>query len=156
MENQNAIKFCKTCEYLQTVTADPYFIMELETGYAVLGWYQRFKGYTVFTCKVHSSELHQLEPAFKKKYLEEMSIVAEAVFNAVKPEKMNYELLGNGSSHLHWHLFPRITGDTPRKGPVWQLPNEQLFDEATRPGENERIQMIESIRNELVILLKRQ
>jgi diadenosine tetraphosphate (Ap4A) HIT family hydrolase len=155
MENQNAIKLCKTCDYLRTVTVDPYFIMELETGYAVLGWNQRFKGYTVFTCKVHASELHQLELTFKKKYLDEMSIVAEAVFNAFKPEKMNYELLGNGSSHLHWHLFPRITGDTPRKGPVWQLPNEQLFDETTRPGENERIEMIDSIRNELVILLKR-
>lgn len=144
---------CSMCGYLQKIKEDPYFIMELETGYVVLGWYQRFKGYTVFDCKVHASELHQLEPSYKIKFLEEMSIVAEAVFNVFKPDKMNYELLGNGASHLHWHLYPRVAGDTPRKGPVWQLSNEELFDETTRPSDEERKEMIESIKNEILRLL---
>lgn len=144
---------CPLCENIKNIKNDPYFIMELETGYVVLGWYQRFKGYTVFDCKVHASELHQLEPAFKIKFLEEMSIVAEAVFNIYKPDKMNYELLGNGVSHLHWHLYPRVSGDTPRKGPVWWLPKEELFDEATKPNEEERKEMIGKIRNEIERLL---
>ena len=45
------------------------------------------------------------------KYLEEMSLVAEAVAKAFHAEKMNYELLGNGDTHLHWHLFPRRSHD---------------------------------------------
>ena len=144
------------CESLRNIENDPYLIMELETGYAILGWYQRFKGYTVFTCKQHVSELHQLEQKFKMKYFEEMSLVAEAVFNVFQPDKMNYELLGNGVSHLHWHLYPRVAGDTPRKGPVWQLPYEELFDETTRPSEKLRKEMIEGIRNEIVRLLVEQ
>ena len=50
-----------------------------------------------------------------------------------QPEKMNYELLGNGNTHLHWHLFPRVTGDTPQKGPVWWLPREEMWNDAYRP-----------------------
>ena len=143
------------CENLKSIKDDPYFITELETGYAVLGWHQRFKGYTVFDCKVHATELHQLEPAFKIKFLEEMSVVAEAVFNVYKPDKMNYELLGNGISHLHWHLYPRVAGDTPCKGPVWWLPKEELFDEAMRPNEEEKKGMIGKIKNEIERLIKR-
>ena len=45
------------------------------------------------------------------RFLEEMTIVAEAVSRAFGAEKMNYECLGNGDAHLHWHLFPRTTGD---------------------------------------------
>ncbi len=43
---------------------------------------------------------------------------------------MNYELLGNGDTHLHWHLFPRKSGDIENygnngKGPVWWYPMEK-------------------------------
>ena len=63
----------------------------------------------------------------RKKFLEEMSIVAEAVSKAFGAEKMNYELLGMGDAHLHWHLYPRRNGDIENygnngKGPVWQPP----------------------------------
>ena len=38
---------CPMCESLKIIKDDPYFIMELETGYVVLGWYQKFKGYSI-------------------------------------------------------------------------------------------------------------
>jgi hypothetical protein len=43
----------------------PYFVAELETGYVVIGDSQRFKGYTLFLCKRHETELHLLENEFK-------------------------------------------------------------------------------------------
>lgn len=81
-----------------------------------------------------------------------MSLVAEAVFNVFKPDKMNYELLGNGCPHLHWHLYPRVKGDTPIKSSVYQLPNSVLFDESTRPNEEQRKELIKKIRTEIVRL----
>ena len=56
--------------------------------------------------------------------MEEMTFVVEAVYKAFRAEKMNYECLGNGDAYLHWHLFPRNTGDiedygSNGKGPVW-------------------------------------
>ena len=79
-----------------------YFVRELETGYVVIGDYQRIKGYTLFLCKVHATEIHFLERPFRETFLNEMSLVAEAVYNAFGPDKLNYELLGQGENvHMH-------------------------------------------------------
>lgn len=148
---------CLICERIEMIKQkrNPYFVMELETGYVVIGDHQHFKGYTLFLCKQHVSELHDMPKDFKVKYLEEMSIVAEATYNAFKPEKMNYELLGNGDSHVHWHLFPRITGDTPQKGPVWWLPIEEMYDDSKRIKGDDLRNMVEKLEKELKNLLSK-
>ncbi|MGO1369188.1 MAG: HIT family protein [Senegalia sp. (in: firmicutes)] len=146
---------CLICERIEMIKQgiNPYFVMELETGYVVIGDHQHFKGYTLFLSKEHTTELHYLPYDFKMKYLEEMSIVAEAVFNVFKPEKMNYELLGNGDTHVHWHLFPRVTGDTPKKGPVWWLSRDEMWDDSKRPDEDELRIMIDDLKEEINKLL---
>ena len=73
-------------------------------------------------------EIHFLERPFRETFLNEMSLVAEAVYNAFGPDKLNYELLGQGENvHMHWHIFPRRKGDTPEPGPVWKLPREEMY-----------------------------
>ncbi len=49
-----------------------------------------------------------------------MAEVAHAVARAFKPAKLNYEALGNGTPHLHWHLIPRYATDPHPRGPVWE------------------------------------
>ena len=111
----------------------------------VIGDHQRIKGYSLFLCKEHKTELHFLEPAFRDEFLREMAIVAEAVYNAFQPEKLNYELLGAGNGlHMHWHFFPRRTGDAPTPGPVWQL-GKELIDDKYLPSETE----LEDLKNRL-------
>lgn len=148
---------CLICERIEMIKqgTNPYFVIELETGYVVIGDHQHFKGYTLFLCKQHVTELHHLPHDFKMKYLEEMSIVAEAVYNVFKPEKMNYELLGNGDTHVHWHLFPRVTGDTPQKGPVWWLPREEMWDDSKRPKDAELKTMTDELKTEITGLLRK-
>ena len=86
---------CMVCDRIQLTKngGNPFFVKELETGYVVIGDYQRFEGYTVFICKQHASELHQLEKNFKMKFLEEMSLIAECVYNAFPCDKLHYELM---------------------------------------------------------------
>lgn len=146
---------CLICERIAMIKNghNPYFVKELETGYVVIGDHQHFKGYTLFLCKEHTTELHFLEPNFKIKFLKEMSLVAEAVYNAFKPEKLNYELLGNGDTHLHWHLFPRRTGDTPIKGPVWWLPFDEMMSDDNCPSKEELDSMRKSLKIEIEKLL---
>jgi diadenosine tetraphosphate (Ap4A) HIT family hydrolase len=135
---------------------NPFFVRELETGYAVIGDHQHFRGYTLFLCKEHVAELHCLERAFKLKFLAEMALVAEAVYHAFQPEKLNYELLGNGEApHLHWHIFPRFAGDIPaEKGPVWWLPAEEMYSDSNRPTSAALADMKERLGRELDKLLQ--
>ncbi len=134
---------CLICERIEMIKngTNPYFVKELETGYVVIGDHQYFKGYTLFLCKKHVTELHFLDENFRNKFLVEMALVAEAVYNAFDAEKINYECLGNGDSHLHWHLFPRKSGDMPQKGPVWWLPKEVMYDDKNKPSHDELEEM---------------
>jgi len=143
---------CLICERIEMIKdgTNPYFVKELETGYVVIGDNQHFKGYTLFLCKEHKTELFYLENATKMKFLEEMSIVSEAVFNAFGAEKMNYELLGNGDTHLHWHLFPRRDGDLEEygnagKGPVWWYPMEKMYSNDNKINTEELNNMKEKL-----------
>ena len=128
---------------------NPYFVCALSTGYVVLGDHQRFQGYTLFLCKRHVTELYQLPWGFRTRFLQEMSLVAEAVAAVYHPEKMNYELLGNGDTHLHWHLFPRVSGDTPQPGPVWWLPREEMWNDAYRPSREQLAAKTKQLREEI-------
>lgn len=110
----NACQICESIARIKEGTC-PYFVQELETGYVILSYFQYFKGYTLFFCKEHKTELHQLDPAFRMQFLKEMSQVAEAVCKAFQPKKLNYELLGNTEPHMHWHLYPRY-GTDPNPG----------------------------------------
>lgn len=115
---------CEICKRIAHFTPDnPYFVAELETGYIALGDYQIYRGYTVFVAKQCVAELHLLSPETRTKFLEEMATVAEAVCRAFSPRKLNYELLGNSVTHLHWHLFPRHNDDPNPAWPVWNNPD---------------------------------
>ena len=106
---------CLICERIEQIKRGetPYFVCELSTGYVVLGDHQRFQGYTLFLSKQHVTELYHLPWEIRTRFLQEMSLVAEAVAAVYHPDKMNYELLGNGDTHLHctfsrgWQAIPR-------------------------------------------------
>ena len=149
---------CLICDRINMIREgkNPYFVKELETGYAVIGDNQHFYGYTLFLYKHHESrtELFHLDMAERAKFMEEMSIVAEAVSRAFGAEKMNYELLGMGDAHLHWHLYPRRTGDIESygnngKGPVWWYPMEKMYSEDSAIGGEKLEEMKSLLKNEL-------
>lgn len=147
---------CLICERIELIKQgkNPHFVKELETGYVVIGDGQYFKGYTLFLAKEHVTELHQMEYETKIKFLEEMSIVQEAVAKAFQAEKMNIELLGNGDAHVHWHLFPRKAGDMKGyghngRGPVWGVPWEEMSSEEYQPKENDLLQLVNRLKEYL-------
>ena len=151
---------CLICDRIKMIHngTNPYFVKELHTGYVVIGDHQHFRGYTLFLCKEHKSELFQLDKTFRTEFLEEMSVTAEAVSKAFGAEKMNYERLGNGDAHLHWHLFPRKSGDLDScgdnlKGPVWWYPKEKMNSDKNRPTDSELNEMKERLLTELEKLL---
>lgn len=149
---------CLICDRIEMIKngTNPYFVKELETGYVVIGDNQHFYGYTLFLYKHHGAitELFHLEKEEKMKFMEEMTIVAEAVSKAFGAEKMNYELLGMGDAHLHWHLYPRSEGDIEDygnhgKGPVWWYPMEKMYSDENRPSPEQLEEMKAELLKEL-------
>jgi len=66
-----------------------------------------------------------------------MSKVSEAVYRAFKPLKLNYELLGNGDPHMHWHIFPRSLSEPNPTHPVWWTSKEEMYSENVKPNNRE-------------------
>jgi diadenosine tetraphosphate (Ap4A) HIT family hydrolase len=112
---------CEICRRIQECRAGthPGLIAETETGFAVLGDSQFFRGYALLLCKYPATELDELPPDVRLKYLEEMALLAEAVREVTQPHKLNYECLGNMVHHLHWHVFPRRADEPHPEKPVW-------------------------------------
>lgn len=144
-------KNCLICKRIELIKQDknPYFIKEFATGYAVIGDYQFFKGYSLFLCKQHKTELHQLSPEFRLQFLKEMAILAEAVYKAFQPEKLNYELLGNTHQHMHWHIIPRHTNDLILNQPIWILDKKIREDQKSIPSDKTKQELIHKIQKNL-------
>lgn len=149
---------CLICNRIEMIRngTNPYFVKELNTGYVVIGDHQHFYGYTLFLYKHHDdkTELFHLEPAERDLFLKEMTLVAEAVSKAFGADKINYELLGMGDAHLHWHIFPRKNGDIENygnqgKGPVWWYPMEKMYSDGCRPTDEDLSVMKQKLLSEL-------
>lgn len=119
----NTCEICLRIEKIKKHT-NPFFITELETGYVLLADHQTYRGYTIFISKLHVSELHLLEMNTRTLFLTEMAKVAAVIFKAFKPDKLNYELLGNTHAHLHWHIIPRSKDEDNADEPIWAVPEE--------------------------------
>jgi len=98
---------------------NPELVIKLKTGFVFLINSKYYPGYTIFSCLKHKNEIFDLPNDFKKQFLLEMSVVAEAVNKVFSPKKINYELLGNLDSHLHWHIIPRYKNDPNITKSVW-------------------------------------
>lgn len=151
---------CLICNRIEMIKdgINPHFVKELDTGYVVIGDNQHFKGYTLFLCKQHKTELFYLDKDFASRFMQEMILVAEAAKKAFGAEKMNYECLGQGDAHLHWHLFPRRTGDigdygNKGAGPVWWYPMDLMYSNDNRPTDNELAEMKLKLLTELEKLI---
>ena len=144
---------CLICERIKLIkqNKNPFFVKELQTGFVVLGDHQFYKGYTLFLSKQHKKELHELDQKEKIEFLTEMSQVAQAVYEAFSPDKLNYELLGNTENHLHWHIFPRYANDPEPNKPIWVIDPKIRYADNVIPNTKERralkIKLLQALTN---------
>jgi diadenosine tetraphosphate (Ap4A) HIT family hydrolase len=116
-------------------------IAEFEHCYVQLNRDQFFPGYVLVFSKDHVTELFHLSPATRGALIEEVNRVAEALYHAYTPTKINYELLGNMVPHMHWHLIPRFTNDPLWPRPIWSEPHQE--QQLSAPEYQETIMQIQ-------------
>jgi len=81
------------------------------------------RGYTLVIWRGrHVAEPTELEAEEASGYWLEVLQVAQVLQQHYRPLKMNYEVLGNSTPHLHTHLVPRYQDDDPAPGRPYPLP----------------------------------
>jgi diadenosine tetraphosphate (Ap4A) HIT family hydrolase len=104
-------------------------ITEFEHSYLILNRDQFFPGYCLLFAKLHVTELFHLDKVVRQGMLEDVNRTAAALAQLFKPDKINYELLGNMVPHIHWHLVPRFSSDPLWPRPIWAEPHaEKLLE----------------------------
>ena len=117
---------CPLCQAIATdVVADEYghTVADLEFGRLRLSRNQYVKGYCVLICQRHVCEPHELTKDERTRFFEDIVRSAQALERVFRPDKMNYQLLGNSIPHLHCHLVPRYYGDPAPGQPI--SPNQE-------------------------------
>jgi len=108
------VRDCQTGNYPKT-------ICRVNSGWVVLGDVQFLRGYCLLLPDPVVADLNQLEPAGRREFLYEMSLVGDVLLELTDAVRVNYEMLGNLEPALHAHIFPRYDSEPEqlRTKPVW-------------------------------------
>ena len=100
---------------------NPYVICRMPSGWAVLGDKQLLRGYCLLLSDPVGSDLNSLPLKERLIYLQDMTIIGDALLEVTGAALINYETLGNTEHALHTHIIPRYAEDTAefRSRPVW-------------------------------------
>lgn len=109
-------------------------IAKMASGWLVISDMQFARGWCILLADPVVGDLHELPPAARSIFLNDMAAAGEALLRATGAERMNYSILGNSAPALHAHLHPRFGDEPPanRAQPVWNydkaLLNSRPFD----------------------------
>ena len=114
---------CSMCDKWET-EAD-LRITEFDCCRLMLNRDQFFPGYSFLFTRQHVTELFLLDKDLRATLIEEVSMVAAVLYTIYKPDKMNYELIGNMVPHIHWHIVPRFRSDPLWPRTIWTEPHDE-------------------------------
>ncbi len=100
---------------------NPYVICRMQSGWAVLGDKQLLRGYCLLLSDPVARDLNSLSLKERSIYLQDMTIIGDAILEVTGATLINYETLGNTEHALHTHIIPRYADepDEFRSRPVW-------------------------------------
>ena len=68
---------------------------------------QTYRGRCIVAFDGHESEIFNLSKDEAALFINDVSRAAKAIYNAFKPDKINYGAFGDKMPHLHMHLVPK-------------------------------------------------
>jgi diadenosine tetraphosphate (Ap4A) HIT family hydrolase len=101
--------------------AHPRVIACLASGWVVLGDPQVIRGYCLLLPDPVVPHLNALDQEGRRRFLDDMARVGDAVLAVTGAVRINYEMLGNLEPALHAHVIPRhlTEPEALRTKPVW-------------------------------------
>lgn len=132
--------------------SSPSFVMELRTGYVMIEEQQYETGNTLFLCKKKVEKMSQLDNEFRLQFLDEMSLVGEALDLAFQPDAMKYELMETGQ--LCWRLIARMNNDTPKTKSGDTSLHETMDQKSKKRSSKQLKEWKKRLKEQLEIVLK--
>lgn len=118
----------------------PRLVARMPSGWAVMSESQFLAGYCMLLADPVVPSLNDLDESARRRFLQDMTLLGDAVLDAVEPapERINYEMLGNVDPTLHAHVVPRGHTEDPklRPKPVWLYPPQVWNDPASAYDES--------------------
>lgn len=78
---------------------------------------QLHPGHVKIIYREHVEDIRELPPRIQNALWSDVMKTARAVDRVFRPDRLNYQLLGNWEPHIHWHIYPRYRTD-----PDWGQP----------------------------------
>ena len=100
---------------------NPTVIGQVSSGWVVLGDVQFLPGYSLLLPDPVVPDLNALTMADRITFLQDMTLLGDALLEVTGAARINYEILGNREAALHAHVFPRFATEPEeqRQKPVW-------------------------------------
>jgi len=99
------------CPWCQKRPPEHWILAETGACWVTGGEEATLPGYVCLVSKLHAVEPFHLAPDQQVEFWLDAMATAEGLSDATNPVKMNYEIHGNTTPHLHMHLYPRTAGD---------------------------------------------
>jgi diadenosine tetraphosphate (Ap4A) HIT family hydrolase len=100
---------------------NPTVICRVASGWVVLGDVQFLQGYSLLLPDPVVPNLNALTMEQRLTFLQDMTVLGDALLEVTGAARINYEILGNSEAALHAHVFPRYMTEPEekRRKPVW-------------------------------------
>jgi diadenosine tetraphosphate (Ap4A) HIT family hydrolase len=130
---------------------NPMVLTKMKSGYAVIGDTQFLPGYCVLLAYPRVSSLEELTFEQRGLFLQDMSLLGEAIQHVTSPLRMNYSIYGNSDDFLHAHVFPRYDWESEERKPypVWQYPKEMWAMPVVQYNNKEHLELRQRITEKL-------
>ena len=137
-------------EAAATFVSTDKVIGRMRSGWAVVGDHQVLHGYCLLLPDPVVPSLNDLSQERRSIFLEDMTILGDALLAVTDAHRINYEILGNTERALHAHLFPRYESEPKdlKTKPVWKYD----FSKAKSFSLNNYAQFISVMKEELIQL----
>jgi diadenosine tetraphosphate (Ap4A) HIT family hydrolase len=130
----------ENCRYCTRTTDIVEIVADLEVSTLYITKDQAYRGRCILALKEHKTEVFQLSAGEAEAFGRDMAKASSAVYEAFKPDKINYAAFGDTYPHLHFHLVPKYKG-----GKSWGGPFELAPDPAGVLPEGELAGLIKAI-----------
>ena len=107
---------------------EPALICRIPSGWVVLANLQFLRGYCIQMPDPVVPSLNDLAQEARTTYLNDMSIIGDALMEVTGAYRINYAIMGNSDQVLHSHIVPRYLTEPEiyRQAAPWSYPQETL------------------------------